>query len=318
MSAAMTSALEVAANREDFVASNSGAMQALNVIIANVARTDIPILLVGESGTGKEVYARFIHSLAGFDEASLTKISCTTAEASKLVVTIRAALQPSSRSNGTRTLFLDSIDELDLACQRALLPLLPDGDPKGISGKAAVRLISSTTKDLEKEIAAGHFRRELYFRLSGVCLRLPALRERKEDISALLAYFLARHSKEFERKPPLIDERAMEIFTSYHWPGNIRELGNLARKIAALNNVEGVLSDLRSAEQMQSPAKNVPFSSLKLASRAASRRAERELILKALEHTRWNRKRAAQQLQISYKSLLYKIKQIGAQNSDSD
>jgi len=164
---------------------------------------------------------------------------------------------------------------------------------------------------LEKEIQAGRFRRELYFRINGVILRLPPLRERKEDIPALLEYLLAKHSKELKKDIPELSDDTRELLVSYHWPGNIRELENCAKKIIAVGDATLALGNLRaipSAEPMT--ADDGHISSLKAAARAASRRAERELILKALEQTHWNRKRAARELQISYKSLLYKIKQI--------
>jgi len=170
---------------------------------------------------------------------------------------------------------------------------------------------------LEREVGAGSFRRELYFRISGVCLRLPRLRERKEDIPALMEYFLAKHADESARKLQTLNEEAMDLLTSYDWPGNIRELENVAKRIIALGNTKVVTDDLR-ATLAQPPKVNdgTHVSSLKVAARAASRRTERELILQALERTHWNRKRAAQELQISYKALLYKIKQIGVQGSE--
>ena len=175
-----------------------------------------------------------------------------------------------------------------------------------------MRFISSTSRNLENEIEAGHFRRELYFRINGVILRLPPLRERKEDIPALLDYFFLKLSNELKKDIPELSSDARELLDSYDWPGNIRELENVAKKIVVVGNATLAIADLR-APQVAVPATDESWhvSSLKVASRAASRRAERELIQKALEQTHWNRKRAARDLQISYKSLLYKIKQTG-------
>jgi len=171
--------------------------------------------------------------------------------------------------------------------------------------------IDNGLRAIEKEIEAGRFRRELYFRINGVTLRLPPLRERKEDIPALLEYFLAKHSRELKKDSPELSSSAREQLVSYDWPGNIRELENVARKIVAVGDSMLALSDLRAIPAtVPMTVESVRISSLKAAARAASRRAERELILKALEQTHWNRKRAAQELRISYKSLLYKIKQI--------
>jgi two-component system response regulator AtoC len=211
-----------------------------------------------------------------------------------------------------QTVFLDGVHELDAASQRALLSLLPDGEPKSCTEKIVSRFISSTSRNLEKEIEAGRFRRELYFRINGVILRLPPLRERKEDIPALLEYFFLKHSNELKKNTPELNSDARELLDSYDWPGNIRELENVAKKIVVVGDPTLALADLR-ATRVTVPVTDESWhaSSLKVASRAASRRAERELIQKALEQTHWNRKRAAQDLQISYKSLLYKIKQTG-------
>ena len=297
-----------------FVRGLSSAMQDLGKVVGDLAGTDIPILLIGESGTGKDAYARMIHSLCGLDGTSLKKVGCAQDDTKGLIEQIRSTLTAEQRG----TLFLDGIDELEPACQRMLLSLLPDGDPRPNSRSAAVRLVSSSSENLEQQVEQGHFRRELYYRISAVRLRLPPLRERKEDIPALLDSMLARHSNELQRTPPLVDSGTMEILLSYHWPGNIRELGNVARKIVAFGNVDTALADLRGPSQTRLLGTGRTPTSLKLASRAASNRAEREMILKALAHTQWNRKRAARELQISYKSLLYKIKELVVQKSDTE
>jgi two-component system response regulator AtoC len=199
-----------------------------------------------------------------------------------------------------------------------LLSLLPDGEPSAGNGEKRSRFISSTSRNLEKEVEAGRFRRELYFRINGVILRLPPLRERKEDMPALLEYFLVKHSNELKKDAPELSSDARELMASYDWPGNIRELENLAKKIVAVGDPMLALGDLRATYAGAPVTSEGPHvSSLKVAARAASRRTERELILKALERTHWNRKRAARELQISYKSLLYKIKQIGVQGSEA-
>ena len=303
-----------------FVYGLATSVQSLNAMVAEIAKTDIPVLLVGESGTGKEIYARLIHRLSGLGEASLKKVSCASLEAGRLLGEIQEEIRPRTGgiSSAARTFFLDGVHELDAACQRALLSLFPDGEPSARNGESLSRFVSSTSRNLEKEVEAGRFRRELFFRINGVMLRLPPLRERKEDIPALLDYFLARHSNELKKDTPELGNDAREWMASYDWPGNIRELENLAKKIVAIGNATLALSDLR-ATRINVPitGEHLEVSSLKVAARAASRRTERELILRALERTHWNRKRAARDLQISYKSLLYKIKQIGVQGSET-
>jgi len=166
---------------------------------------------------------------------------------------------------------------------------------------------------------AGRFREELYFRLNGVCLRLPPLRHRKEDISTLADYFLARYAALFGRPKPVLSAQEMRALKEYDWPGNIRELENAMKKAVVLG---GEVFQIVEAGAMPgdapAPALETATVSLKDAARAASRRAERELILKALARTRWNRKRAAMELRISYKALLYKLKQIGPEEATGD
>src|SRR6266436_1367210 len=300
-----------------FVRGQAATVQSLNVMVGEIAKTDIPVLLMGESGTGKEVYARLIHQLSGLSEAPLRKVSCAALDAERLLAEVREEFHSGEAAG--RTVYLDGVHELDIVCQRVLLSLLSEGEPKGRGGKTVSRFITSTSRNLEKEIEAGRFRRELYFRINGVCLRLPPLRERREDIPALFEFFLLKHAGEQRRKTPTLTNDIMEALTSYSWPGNIRELENVAKTIVALGDTEVALSDLQNAAlRAQKATQENRISSLKVAARAASRKIERELILQALMRTRWNRKRAASELQISYKSLLYKIKQIGVQESDSE
>ncbi len=304
-----------------FVYGQAAAVKSLNALVAEIAKTDIPVLLVGESGSGKEVYARLIHRLSGLGEGMLKKVSCAALEAGRLLAEVgEDCLSGSgSREASPRTVFLDDVHELDAAAQRALLSLLPDGELKGCPGKTISRFISSTSRNLEKEIEAGRFRRELYFRINGVILRLPPLRERKEDIATLLEFFLLKHSNGLNKDIPELSSDAHELLNSYDWPGNIRELENVAKKIVAVGDAALALADLRATRvAVQLDEEIWRISSLKVASRAASRRTERELIQKALEVTHWNRKRAAHDLQISYKSLLYKIKQTGLEGKKTE
>jgi len=316
-----------------FVFGQGPTLSALNAIVADVARTDIPVLLIGESGTGKEAYARLIHRMwAGpgpgntpevhlneVGERSWRKISCATHDAPRFLEELRAFLSQEQVDGKPCCLFLDNIEELDLACQRTLASLLPEDHPEHGS-MPKLRLISSTSLNLEKAIEAGRFRRELYFRVNGASLRLPPLRERKEDIPALVDHFLARYSRS-SKATPVLNSEAMEVLIAHQWPGNIRELENVVKKMVAFADTRVALNELRVSRTQHKPLETsaeTRVSSLKVAARAASRRTERELILKALERTHWNRKRAAQELQISYKSLLYKIKQIDVPGPGSE
>jgi two-component system, NtrC family, response regulator AtoC len=303
-----------------FVCGHSPAIERLNAIVRSVASTDIPVLLMGESGTGKEVYGRLIYRLSKHCHTPLKKLSCRTLEPAEFLAQLKSEFRGNGEGldDGPRTLFLDGIDELDLACQKALLSLLPDEeiDENSLHG---VRLIASTSRNLEKEIESGKFRRELYFRINGVCVHLPPLRDRREDIVGLLEHFLAKHAAELERDVPMLNDEEMKLLGTHDWPGNVRELENLARKIVVLGDTAKVIAELREMPKLEATLPEEPRSfSLKLAARAASRQAERDLISKALERTHWNRKRAAQELQISYKSLLYKIKQTGLEGKQGE
>lgn len=302
-----------------FVYGQSEAILSVNAIIGEIARTDIPVLLHGESGTGKEVYARLIHHLSALRERPLVKLSCTSLAPGELLGKVKASLGEWSGEpqESVGTLCLDGIDELDLDCQRVLLAMLQEREMTS-GGRMGFRLISTTTRNLDKEIGLGRFRRELYFRINGACVKLPALRDRKEDIGVLMEYFLEKHAAETGKRVPVLSPEDEEILRSHDWPGNIRELANLARKVVALGASRAAMGELKrsgpSAQNAMDTPRNAP---LKVVAREASRVAERELIQRALEKTHWNRKQAARELQISYKALLYKIKQMGVGENEA-
>ena len=291
------------------------AVHALNEMVTEIARTDIPVLLVGESGAGKDAYAKLIHRLSAGNEMRFQKFNCASFDPDLLPRRIPRLSESNDSTSPCGTLYLDNVQELDSAAQRALLSLLPDAEDSDSNTPRHGRLVSSATSSLESEVEFSRFRRELYFRLNGVCLRIPPLRERLEDIPILTEHFLNKYSKTLKKDPPLLNEKVVQALSAYRWPGNIRELENFTRRSVLFGDFELALTELQSSGP--EPAKVTSAgagSSLKVAARAASKKAERELILKALERTHWNRKHAARDLQISYKSLLYKIKQIGVSN----
>jgi DNA-binding NtrC family response regulator len=192
-----------------------------------------------------------------------------------------------------------------------LLQALTEGNSKSDRAQGPARLICGSARDLEAEVKAGNLREDLYYRISGVCLRLPPLRQRREDIPILVEHFLQKFGRDSERKVPVLSEETLRLFEEYSWPGNVRELENAAKAIVALGDETVAMGGLRAILRRPDAAGNGKRVSLKQASRAASREMEKELILRALTHTRWNRRRAAQELQISYKALLYKLKQMG-------
>ena len=302
-----------------FVESASPAVRGLERIIEEIAPTDIPVLLVGESGTGKEVMALRIHQLSKRGNEPFHRVACTTLSPGILEAPLRENGEAEKRYELLRagTVLFDEVSELDEACQPKLLQFLPDGDALPHEGQLHARVISATRRDLEEEIRARRFREELYYRLNGVSLHLPPLRQRREDVPLLMDFLLAKFAAQFGRPVPALSARTMRELIDYSWPGNIRQLENAAKKIVALNDEHSALEDFQPLA-LQSQLNGPPTTriSLKQVARAASREAERELILKTLERTRWNRKRAAKELQISYKALLYKLKQIGIGESE--
>ncbi len=305
-----------------FVGGMCAAMQTLENVVAEIAPTNIPVLLVGESGAGKEMFARRIHHLSANGDEPLVKISCASMNPANFAGELglsRSEISAEEVKTLNRTVFFDEISELDSSCQRSLVYALPDGEAKPRRGSLGARVISTTNRNLDDEMRAGRFRSELYYRINGVCLRLPPLRDRKEDIPLLVESFLTKYAAEFGRPRPSLSPRALRMLLDYSWPGNIRELENAVKKIVALGAENLALPDLV-AEPVETriEVSETRSYSLKAAARAASREAEREMILEALARTRWNRKRAAQELQISYKSLLYKLKQIGLPDSRTE
>lgn len=309
---------ELATEEWGFVGGMCPAMHTLETVIAEIAPTNIPILLAGESGTGKAMFAQRVHRLSSRCDQPLVSIVCAAMNPAQLSSELGLSASPGQTGNPVTVVF-DEIAELDSACQRSLLYALPDGDGSPRRGTLRARVISTTSRNLDDEMRAGRFRAELYYRLNGVCLRLPPLRDRREDVPILVEFFLSKQAAQLGRPRPSLSPRTLRVLLDHSWPGNIRELENVVKKIVALGDEQLAVAELTAAPAPPvSEVRERRGYSLKAAARAASREAERELILKVLGHTRWNRKRAAQELQISYKSLLYKLKQIGVGDSEVD
>lgn len=295
-----------------YVPGISPEMQPIEKLVSEIARTDIPVLLVGETGSGKQMVALQIHKLSGYGGLPFVKVTCGNFAERSFGMELHGLGDGSgSLEQQVGTFFLDEVSELDQLSQRRVLSSLPDGHSLQSNQALTGRIVSCTTRDLETEAQCGRFRVELLYRLSGVCLRLPPLRRRKEDIPRLVQSFLSKHARHYRRPEMSISEEGMQLLMEYPWPGNIRELENVVKKIVALGSEELGVADLRNRPAAIPVHHSIPISSsLKATSRAASHQAERKLILETLERTHWNRKRAAEALHISYKSLLYKLKQI--------
>jgi two-component system, NtrC family, response regulator AtoC len=305
--------------RTSVVWGTSAAMRSLRRIVDDTAVTDIPVLIVGESGTGKEALARYIHEMSPRNELPFVKINCRTFNT--LHKTNGASMGLHDSENGhaesVGTLMLDVICELEAEGQRQLLDLLPEPVLGAESSQTSPRIISTARHSLEDNLKAGKLLEEFYFRLNGVCVRIPALRDHKEDVPEFVEFFLSKYEELFARTCERPDGPALHKLANYSWPGNVRQLENAMRKLVITGDIGGVLEDLVEIGGKPSlSGSNGKSVSLKAASRAASRQAEKELLSNALTRTHWNRKRAAQELQISYKALLYKLKQLGLEDSE--
>jgi two-component system response regulator AtoC len=299
MRAAMTGNLE-------FVESVSPSMRSVEAVILEVAQSEVPVLLLAERGAGKKTTALRVHELSRRTGQAFRVVACATLESGKF--------EDSGGPQGLLgegTVFVEELADLGAKGQAQLLQALTRGNTNGGRSPGMARLICGSARDLEAEVRAGNLREDLYYRISGVCLRLPPLRQRREDIPVLMRHFLRKYGRDFQRAVPALSEETLRLFGEYSWPGNVRELENAAKAIVALGDETLAMGGLRAMLRRTDGGSNGGRVSLKQAARAASREAEKELILRTLTRTRWNRRRAAEELQISYKALLYKLKQMG-------
>ncbi len=299
-SAAGSKGEPIALNSRVWVESLSPSMRTVEAVIRELSQNDVPVLVVAERGVGKAAAAERIHTLS--QRASKPFRAFLGRE------TTPELLTACQEMGGT--VYLQDVDELSAAAQQELFRQI---ELNSAGPDSAPRFTCGTSRELQPEVTAGKFREDLYYRISGVCLRLPPLRQRKEDIPMLRDWFIAAAARDLGRPAPILCAETRSFFTEYSWPGNMRELKDAARAIVAIGDEALAMGGLRSLLRPVLNHGNGESISLKDAARAASRQVEREIILQVLTKTRWNRRRAAQQLQISYKALLYKLKQIGYQ-----
>ena len=313
---------------EAVVFGQSEVMQALRSRLDKVASANVPVLIHGESGTGKDIIARLVHIRSPWKSGPLVKVNCPaipgTLLESELFGYERGAFTGAYGSKPGRvemahrgTLFLDEISELDMSLQSKLLQLLQDGQFCRIGAQAdkkvEVRVVCATNRKLEDEIENGNFRQDLYYRINVVNLFMPPLRERRGDIDGLVSYFLEYYNRKYNCKARPLSSELKEILQRYHWPGNIRELENLVKRYVILGSEDVISNDLQPREN-DLIASDINFDgpiSLKKLTRQATRALERKIILKVLHNHHWNRKQAAKTLNISYRALLYKIRDAG-------
>ncbi len=290
------------------IEASSPSMRPVEAVIRELAPSEVPVLLLAERGAGKRATAERIHQMSRRSAYPFYLLCCSAVKAEDLA-SLRGAAEVLSSPG---TVYLEELSDLSADCQTQLLKALPHAG-NGNGAEVRARLICGSTRDLETEVKAGRLREDLYYRLSSVCLRLPPLRQRKEDIPVLLQYFLRKYARDFHRAVPALSVETQQLFQAHTWPGNLRELEDAAKVLVVLGDENTAMGGLRALLHRSEAVGNGAPTSLKAAARAASREAEKELILNALTRTRWNRRRAAQELQISYKALLYKLKQIGCE-----
>ena len=320
-------AIEVVQGVHFFAAAEQ--MRQIRAQAMQVARFDFPVLLLGESGTGKEVLAQLIHKYSARAHRTFYKVNCA-AMPSELLESELFGYEPGAFTGAVKakpgkfeicnkgTILLDEIGEMSPALQAKLLQVLQDGQFSRLGGrhsvKVDVRVLAATNINMAESIANKTFREDLYYRLSSFVLNMPALRQRREEISMMLRHFMIQVAERYACPLLSVTPRLVEACENYSWPGNIRELENFVKRYLVLGDENAAIAELeRGTVQESVPARAVraepQTADLKQMVRTLKNGAEMEAIANALDENGWNRKRAATVLNISYKALLYKIRQ---------
>jgi two-component system, NtrC family, response regulator AtoC len=320
-------------------------MQAIRELIGKVAPTNTTVLLRGESGVGKEIVARALHRASPRIQKQFLKVNCAALPGelleSELFGHEKGAFTGAYRQKPGKfeaadggTLLLDEIGEMPLRLQAKLLHVLQDGEFSRVGGEKIigtdVRLIAATNRDLEASMRSHQFREDLYYRLNVIEIRIPPLRERREEIPVLIEHFKRKFNLQYGRSVDIPSD-TVRAFMEYHWPGNIRELENAVKRVVVLGSArpvhQEIVANLGRTSRPTVTSVGTPVTStgnleqaisLKDIARQAAREAERVAIKEVLDRVHWNRAKAARLLQISYKALLYKIVQCGLVTQDGD
>jgi two-component system response regulator AtoC len=317
-------------------------MQEVREIIEQVADTDITVLVRGESGTGKEVVARALHQLGNRRSRPFVKVNCAALPSelleSELFGFEKVAFTGAQKRKlgkfeyaNQGTIFLDEISEMAPGLQAKLLQVLQDGEFSRLGGESDVRvdarIIAATNRNLEEAVRKREFREDLYYRLNVVTVHIPPLRDRIDAVPLLVEHFLQMYNEQYGKQVEKLSPETMNLLLDYHWPGNVRELENMIKRMVVLGSEQTVVQEIsqreppapargEEEEELDLAALGVDFSNgrefdLKAISKRAAQIAEKKVIERVLNQTRWNRKEAAERLQISYKALLYKMKENG-------
>lgn len=298
-------------------------MQEVYHFIEQVAPTDAKVLILGESGTGKELVAKAIHFCSQRKAGPFVKVNCAALPENLLESELFGHEKGSFTGALNRklgrfelahrgTIFLDEIGEINHATQVKLLRVLQEQEFERVGGtstiKVDVRVVAATNKDLEKEVAEGRFRDDLYYRLNVVSLSLPPLRERKEDVLTLVEHFLHKFNQAMGKNIQQISPEALELLGNYSWPGNVRELENALERAVVLTTGSTILPSSLPNSIYKNTVEKSPVEKLDLKP-TSLREVEKQLIMKTLEETDGNRTKAAKILGISLRTLQYKIKE---------
>jgi two-component system response regulator AtoC len=292
-----------------------------------ICKTNIPILLTGEGGTGKEAIARWIHASSTYCAGEFVKVNCAAIPGALLESELfgyeKGAFTGAHHNKPGRvelahggTLFLDEIADLDMNLQSKLLHFLQDGVFSRLGDhserKVDARLLCATNKDLQKEISAGRFREDLFYRIHVFCLTMPSLRQRREDIPTLAEFFRLHFQKQFALQAEPFPPEMLGYLQNLQWPGNIRELSNVVARYVLIGP-ESMISGEYEGRKNKSKflAGTDGTVTLKRVAKDAIKELERNVILETLRANQWNRRKTAQELKISYRALIYKIQDAG-------
>lgn len=306
-------------------------MAVLRTRADKVCATDLPILVCGDRGTGKETLAQWVHAHSVYREGPFVKVNCAAIPSNLLESELfgyqKGAFTGASQAKPGRvelaaqgTLFLDEITDLDISLQSKLLHFLQDGRFSRLGDETErvvqARLICSTSKQLEGETGAGRFRPDLFYRISVVQLRLPPLRERREDIPLLAEYLRGSYERQFGKQSERFGIELLHYWQTERWPGNLRELANGVARYVLMGDAAAELQGPSTKRRRAERTEGLP---LKRIADEAIREMERDVILSALRENKWNRRRTAESLKISYRALIYKIRHAGiARRNSSD
>jgi transcriptional regulator with PAS, ATPase and Fis domain len=307
---------------------SSKRMCELQAQAALVAKSDIPVLILGESGTGKEILALYTHKMSNRAHRMFLKVNCAAMPAdlleSELFGYEQGAFTGAVKTKPGKfevctggTIFLDEIGEMPAILQAKLLQVLQDGTFSRLGSRSPmrvdVRVIAATNINMKEAIARKAFREDLYYRLNGFSLSIPPLCERREEIPLLASYFMRKVAKKYGRNPLQLSNALLDAFSRYLWPGNLREMENVINRYFILGDERPILAEMNPYTPFRGEGNGFGDSSegagLKQIVRSLKGEAEATAIAQMLENKGWNRKAAASELQISYKALLYKIKQ---------